>query len=227
MPPPTHADRVVSSQIDPDNHTEEFDLGNGVVVILDDTLGKVFISNQHGTFVYPLSDMFLQTAGGNAQEAAALRAQFHERLSDPTSAMGITQDTSNLSGLSDGYSLMLKQGPGSGGNNHSCSGFWDCVWFWMEWVGRTDLYWNYGLPDAGPSDPNDWNYWNQTQCDEVSPNMRHWGLAAGGAAVACGALGEDAGVSTGACLVNLGALGDTNYSLGRSLVNCHSVYVPH
>ena len=141
--------------------------------------------------------------------------------------MGLAEGGTGLNSMATEYSPMFKQGPGGGGISHSCSGFWDCAWFWMDWVGRTDLYWNYGMPDAGPSDPDTWNSWNQRQCEEQYVQMRHFVPQALGTGVACGALGADAGSSTPLCLAGLGTLADTNYAMGRSIVNCHSAYGPH
>lgn len=226
LPPPTHADRAIYTEINPSDHTEEFDFANGVVAILDDTLDKVFISNQLGTFSFPLSEMFLQTANGNAQTAASLRAQLHQRLTDPISAMQFGEGGSNLSSVPFGNSPMVKQGPGGGGSS-TCSGFWGCIWTWIDWAGRQDLYWNYGRPDSGPSDPARWDDWNQTQCHEEHVTMTTFVPEALGTGVACGALGADAGTSTGLCLAGLGSVAGTNYWMGRSIVNCHSVYTPH
>lgn len=196
-PPPgggggnTWQGEITFHAIDPQENTVEIRFDNNAVIVIDEQLGKVFLSSSEHSAELSLSQVLLQAAGGNSQTAAALRAEIHSLVARPEMMTMLVPSTSGVvMGMPGGHSL-------------PCSFSWNCRQEFIEMGGGgggSFGFWDIDSPSGyrGP-DYDYWNHWRGEQCDAAQDDFVQAGI--GVAELAGGCAFFTTGIGAALCAV--------------------------
>lgn len=228
--------KIAYAAITPQTHTIEMRLSNGLQIVVDEPLNKIWIAAPGRTQEeFALSSILLQWASNDQVRADAMRAKRHAAISDPLRnaalAPVLTSSASGLIATQGGHHGRGMQGMVMDGTSSSYNCYYD-LWCRTsqvsDWSGGGWGPYGFGYMDTGTGggygtpDYNYWNRWRQDHCDDASDAARGVALSVGGMLVTCPF--AETGVGAAACAISgLNLLNEMdNYFDNRTI--CNSTY---